>query len=68
VASRTMVMRAVTARTLVGAFDWDSLLTNEDGHYESGVYIAFWEASVGESCRSWGWRDRKRSPQPNDDP
>jgi dTDP-4-dehydrorhamnose reductase len=29
---------AVTAWTLFGAYDWNSLLTREDGHYEPGAY------------------------------
>lgn len=31
-------IEAVTAWSLLGAFDWDSLLTRDDGHYESGVF------------------------------
>ena len=31
-------VRAVTAWALLGAFDWDSLVTREDGHYEPGVF------------------------------
>ena len=31
-------IRAVTAWSLLGAYDWDSLLTRPDGHYESGVF------------------------------
>lgn len=31
-------MRAVTAWTLLGAFDWNSLLTRRSSHYEPGVY------------------------------
>lgn len=29
---------AVTAWSLLGAFDWNHLVTREEGHYESGVY------------------------------
>jgi dTDP-4-dehydrorhamnose reductase len=29
---------AVTAWSLLGAFDWDSLVTRSEGHYESGVF------------------------------
>jgi dTDP-4-dehydrorhamnose reductase len=29
---------AVTAWSLLGAFDWNHLVTRNDGHYESGVY------------------------------
>ena len=29
---------AVTAWSLLGAFDWDHLVTRKEGHYESGVY------------------------------
>lgn len=31
-------LRAVTAWSLLGAFDWNSLLTREDNHYEPGVF------------------------------
>jgi dTDP-4-dehydrorhamnose reductase len=31
-------VRAVTAWSLLGAFDWDSLLTRERGRYEPGVF------------------------------
>ncbi|MFL6595875.1 MAG: SDR family oxidoreductase, partial [Chthoniobacterales bacterium] len=31
-------IRAVTAWSLLGAFDWDSLLTREHGTYESGAF------------------------------
>jgi len=31
-------IRAVTAWSLLGAFDWNSLLTGEHHHYESGVF------------------------------
>ncbi|MET0239082.1 MAG: SDR family oxidoreductase [Sphingobium sp.] len=31
-------IRAVTAWSLLGAFDWDSLLTRDDNHYESGIF------------------------------
>jgi len=31
-------IHAVTAWSLFGAFDWDSLLTAEAGHYESGAF------------------------------
>lgn len=31
-------VRAVTAWSLLGAFDWNSLATREDGHYEPGVF------------------------------
>ncbi|MGI9105170.1 MAG: family 1 glycosylhydrolase [Pyrinomonadaceae bacterium] len=31
-------LRAVTAWTLLGAYDWNSLLTRSEGHYEPGVY------------------------------
>jgi dTDP-4-dehydrorhamnose reductase len=29
---------AVTAWSLLGAFDWNSLVTRDEGHYESGVF------------------------------
>jgi dTDP-4-dehydrorhamnose reductase len=31
-------LRAVTAWSLLGAYDWNSLLTRGDGHYEPGVF------------------------------
>jgi dTDP-4-dehydrorhamnose reductase len=31
-------IRAVTAWSLLGAFDWDTLLTRQAGHYERGVF------------------------------
>jgi len=31
-------MRAVTAWSLLGAYDWNTLLTRFDGHYEPGVF------------------------------
>jgi len=31
-------MRAVTVWSLLGSFDWDSLVTREVGHYEPGVF------------------------------
>jgi beta-glucosidase/6-phospho-beta-glucosidase/beta-galactosidase len=31
-------MRAMTVWSLLGAFDWNSLLTRDVGHYESGVF------------------------------
>jgi len=31
-------IRAVTAWSLIGAFEWNSLLTKENGFYESGVF------------------------------
>lgn len=33
-----MELRAVTAWALLGAYDWDSLLTCSNGHYEPGVF------------------------------
>ncbi len=31
-------VRAVTAWSLLGAYDWHNLLTRDEGHYEPGVY------------------------------
>jgi dTDP-4-dehydrorhamnose reductase len=31
-------VRAVTVWSMLGAFDWDSLMTRAEGHYESGVF------------------------------
>lgn len=33
-----MAIEAVTAWSLLGSYDWDSLLTRDAGHYESGVF------------------------------
>jgi dTDP-4-dehydrorhamnose reductase len=33
-----MVIEALTVWSLLGSHDWDSLLTREAGHYESGVF------------------------------
>ncbi|WP_426163251.1 family 1 glycosylhydrolase [Sandarakinorhabdus sp. DWP1-3-1] len=38
VASEGIPVEAVTAWSLLGAFDWNSLLTRDDGHYEPGVF------------------------------
>jgi dTDP-4-dehydrorhamnose reductase len=35
---RGMDVRAVTAWALLGSFDWNSLVTREDGNYEAGVF------------------------------
>jgi dTDP-4-dehydrorhamnose reductase len=31
-------IRAVTAWALLGSFDWNSLVTRDEGHYEPGVF------------------------------
>jgi dTDP-4-dehydrorhamnose reductase len=31
-------LRALTAWSLLGAFDWNSLITRQEGHYEPGVF------------------------------
>ena len=36
--NRGAKVAAVTAWSLLGAFDWDHLVTRNDGHYEPGVY------------------------------
>ncbi len=38
VAADGIPVEAVTAWSLLGAFDWNSLLTRNDGHYEPGVF------------------------------
>jgi dTDP-4-dehydrorhamnose reductase len=35
---RGVDLRAITAWSLLGTYDWDSLLTRQDGHYEPGVF------------------------------
>jgi dTDP-4-dehydrorhamnose reductase len=37
-AGRGVDLRAVTVWALLGAFDWDSLLTRDAGHYEPGAF------------------------------
>ena len=34
-------VRAVTIWALLGSFDWDSLVTRDDGHYEPGVFDVY---------------------------
>lgn len=36
--SRGIDVRAITAWSLLGSFDWDSLVTRRDEHYEPGVF------------------------------
>jgi dTDP-4-dehydrorhamnose reductase len=36
--SRGVEINAVTVWSLLGSHDWNSLLTRDDGHYESGVF------------------------------
>ena len=36
--ARGVDIRAVTAWALLGSFDWDSLVTRAQGHYESGAF------------------------------
>ena len=38
--ARGVDVRAVTAWSAFGAYDWDSLLTRDVGHYESGLFDA----------------------------
>ncbi len=38
VRARGVDVRAVTAWSLLGAFDWNSLVTRQDGYYESGAF------------------------------
>jgi dTDP-4-dehydrorhamnose reductase len=49
-------IRAVTAWAMLGAFDWDSLLTRMEGHYESGAFEMRdgkpWLTAVGQMIRS----------------
>lgn len=40
VAAEGVALEAVTAWSLLGALDWNSLLTRDDGHYEAGVFDA----------------------------
>jgi dTDP-4-dehydrorhamnose reductase len=34
-------LRAVTIWSLLGSFDWDSLVTRDEGHYEAGVFDVY---------------------------
>jgi dTDP-4-dehydrorhamnose reductase len=36
--ARGVDMRAITVWSLLGTYDWDSLLTRQDGNYEPGVF------------------------------
>ncbi len=36
--TRGVPLRAVTAWSLLGSYDWDSLVTRSEGHYEPGVF------------------------------
>lgn len=36
--TRGVALEAVTVWALLGSYDWDSLLTRTDGHYESGAF------------------------------
>lgn len=36
--AENFAVRAVTAWSLLGAYDWNSLLTRQDNHYESGAF------------------------------
>ena len=36
--ARGAAVRAVTAWALLGSFNWDSLVTRDDGHYEPGAF------------------------------
>lgn len=38
VRSKGVDVRAITAWSLLGAYDWNSLVTRSDGHYEPGVF------------------------------
>jgi dTDP-4-dehydrorhamnose reductase len=40
-------VKAITAWALLGAYDWNSLLTKETRHYESGVFVAKQRRSTG---------------------
>ncbi len=63
---RGVDMRAVTAWSLLGAYDWDRLLTLEAGHYEVGVFdLRGGEprpTGVAALCRSLA--KGHRAPQP----
>lgn len=45
-------IRAITAWALLGSYDWNSLVTRADGHYESGVYdLRSHSLSPGETSK-----------------
>lgn len=57
-------VRAVTAWALLGAYDWDSLVTRADGHYEAGTFdlsgglpVATPLAALLRSLGQPGWND-----------
>ena len=49
-------IRAVTIWSLLGSFDWNSLVTRDDGHYEPGVFDVYdgepRETLLGEMVRA----------------
>lgn len=50
--SQGVDIRAITAWALLGSYDWNSLVTRADGHYESGVYdLRSHSLSPGESSQ-----------------
>jgi dTDP-4-dehydrorhamnose reductase len=49
-------VRAVTIWSLLGSFDWNSLVTRDEGHYEPGVFDIYdgepRETLLGEMVRA----------------
>lgn len=62
-----MDVRAVTAWTLFGAFDWNSLVTRNDGHYEPGAFdvrhVPPTATSVAEAIRQFARGDAEPTPE-----
>lgn len=56
-------VRAVTAWTLFGAFDWNSLVTRDDGHYEPGAFdvrsVPPTPTSVADAIRQFALEGRE---------
>jgi dTDP-4-dehydrorhamnose reductase len=59
-------VRAVTAWALFGAYDWDTLLVNPRGHYESGAFTLQagvpQETAVGAAVRGYATRGEFQHP------
>ena len=55
-------VRAVTAWALLGSFDWDSLLTRREGHYEPGAFDVRGPPATAHRSRPHDRRARPRAP------
>jgi dTDP-4-dehydrorhamnose reductase len=59
-------IRAVTAWSLFGAYDWDSLVTQNNGHYEPGAYDissgSVRQTALGKMIKGIATNGRYKSP------